>query len=558
MEETRCGGLKMRPRGRRQTKLDTKSALPIVELVLPNSVAMSQNNARSRSRLLSLVLSGICVMACCAARAGERFQWSEISGSGSNLLTADLNGDGLKDLVIMDDTHLSVFYQDANQTFTREPQLAYQLERRASVIWTARLGRKAESLLVMTGDGVSELDFSNRTSAPGLRQIIRQRTILPDAAGETNVMCLPMSAGTGSDWPLVLVPVAGGLQVWRHDDEWRRVQFISHTLEASESPLLPNPGYGVAQGVDLSIGDVNGDGRDDLMVCRGNGSQTVTYRLYLQQTNGLFGVEKTREGGREPLSPALSPLGGERETEPTMIYEWKALAHSWLYWADLNRDGHVDLIRSVWLNEPSFVPGLPSGKVVVSAYFADERGRIPAEPQLVLRKSDWMPTLPVVDLDGDGLPDLVLGYSQLDSREGVRKELTTRQLDYSLRFFFQRPGSGFPKEADCQRDLVLHMDQTEYPLSFTLSRYFERCVRFDGDFNGDGKKDLAVREHADAISIYFFLSREKGFSLKPDLKFNCPKEIDGWMAEDLNGDGTSDLIVKVGKEKGYQIYISQK
>jgi len=34
-----------------------------------------------------------------------------------------------------------------------------------------------------------------------------------------------------------------------------------------------------------------------------------------------------------------------------------------------------------------------------------------------------------------------------------------------------------------------------------------------GDFNGDGKTDLLVRDHSDAISVYFFVSREKGFSL---------------------------------------------
>jgi hypothetical protein len=36
---------------------------------------------------------------------------------------------------------------------------------------------------------------------------------------------------------------------------------------------------------------------------------------------------------------------------------------SWLCWAGLNREGKVDLIKGVWLNEPSFIPAAPSGKV---------------------------------------------------------------------------------------------------------------------------------------------------------------------------------------------------
>jgi len=67
-----------------------------------------------------------------------------------------------------------------------------------------------------------------------------------------------------------------------------------------------------------------------------------------------------------------------------------------------------------------------------------------------------------------------------------------------------------------------------------------------------------VRDHRDAISVYFFVSREKGFSLKPDLRFSCPEQIDGWVAKDLNNDGVSDLIVKLGKQNAWRIFISQK
>ncbi len=193
--------------------------------------------------------------------------------------------------------------------------------------------------------------------------------------------------------------------------------------------------------------------------------------------------------------------------------------------------------------------------MLVSTYLADGQGRIPAEPQQVFRKNDWTAPLPVVDVDGDGFLDLVLGFSHLDSRESLNKELTAKQLDYSLRFFFYRPGLGFPKEADCQRDVVIHLDQVEMLRNWgwqDLARY----VGLGGDFKGDGKADLLVRDHGDAISVYFFVSREKGFSLKPDLRFSCPEQIDGWVAKDLNGDGVCDLIVKLGKQNAWRIFIS--
>jgi len=119
--------------------------------------------------------------------------------------------------------------------------------------------------------------------------------------------------------------------------------------------------------------------------------------------------------------------------------------HSWLCWADLNRDGNVDLIKSVWLDEPSFLPGVPSGKVLVSTYIADPHDRIPDEPQQVFRKNDYMMALPVVDVDGDGFLDLVLGYSHIDSRESLTKAISAKKIDSVSGFTSIGPGPAFPK-----------------------------------------------------------------------------------------------------------------
>jgi hypothetical protein len=475
-------------------------------------------------------------MAGSTAQAKPKFNASEIAGSCQQLMICDLDGDGLKDLVLMDDTNLSIFYQDPQRGFTREPQQTWHLEQRPCLVWAARLGKPAGSLLVMTSDGVTELCFTNRTGPPAIRQIIRQPTIVPeamDAADSTNAIYFPLSVETGRDWPLLLVPAADGIQVWQHREEWRQVQVIGQTIDAGLWPSVANPGYTMSLGFDLSVGDVNGDGRDDLMVRRSNG-WTNTYSLYFQQTNGLFALE------------------------PALIYADKVEPFSWLCWADLNRDGKVDLIKGIWLNEPSFIPAVPSGKVLVSTYIADEHGRIPAEPQQVFRKNDWTATVPVVDVDGDGFPDMVLGYSHIEDKEGLRKMITSKKLDYNLRFYFYRPGIGFPKEADCQRDVVIHLDRDRAEMQEGLHQYFGRYVKLGGDFNGNGKTDLLVRDHSDAISVYFFVSREKGFSPEPDLRFSCPEPIDEWQVMDLNNDGVSDLIVKLAKQKGYRIFISQK
>ena len=128
-------------------------------------------------------------------------------------MIGDLDGDGLKDLVLMDDLDLAIFYQAPTQGFTREPQQTCRLEPRPCLLCTAKLGGPAESVLVLNSDGVTELCFTNRTGPPAIRQIIRQPTIFRrqrrPAKAPTRSACRFRSE-TGRDWPLLLVPAADG------------------------------------------------------------------------------------------------------------------------------------------------------------------------------------------------------------------------------------------------------------------------------------------------------------------------------------------------------------
>ena len=216
-------------------------------------------------------------MACSPAQAGPKFKASEVVGRSSELMICDLDGDGLKDLVLMDDLNLSIFYQDRTQGFTREPQQTYRLEHRPCVVWAAKLGRQAESLLVMTSDGVTELCFTNQTGPPALRQIIRQPTIVPEARGRHQ---RGMPSLVGGDRPrLAAAAGAGGGRTSGLATSRGVASGASHR----PCPLMPacgrhvaDPGYDTSLGLDLSVGDVNGDGRDDLMVRRSQIGRTNT------------------------------------------------------------------------------------------------------------------------------------------------------------------------------------------------------------------------------------------------------------------------------------------
>jgi len=427
---------------------------------------------------------------------------------------------------------LSVFYQDSKTGYPKNPQQQFRLDDRPCLLFPARLGKKFESILVMTSDGVAELSCTNFSAPPTRAQIIDQETIVPKSMDETN-FAVPFSlvAKTSTDWPLLLLPVAGGLQIWQHRDEWRQAQLIEGATETHLWPSVTNAGYTRTFDLNLSVGDLNRDGRDDLIV-ETSAAGTEVYNIYLQNSDGLFAMP------------------------PIVSYTNKADWHVGIAWTDINRDGKPDLIKSSFLDEPFFVPGMRSGKVVVGAYLADSQGKIPTEPQYIFRKNDWSRSLPVVDVDGDGFIDMVMGHIPINSRESLRKAVTAQEVDFTLKFYFFRPKMGFPKNPDYERDVLIHFSNEFF---FTEDRrlYYEQFISLNGDFNGDGKRDLLVRDRSNEISVYFFRSREKGFSTEPDIRFKCPGAITWWKVNDLNGDGISDLIVKLHEGNGYRIFTSQ-
>ncbi len=81
----------------------------------------------------------------------------------------------------------------------------------------------------------------------------------------------------------------------------------------------------------------------------------------------------------------------------------------------------------------------------------------------------------------------------------------------------------------------------------------ESRTSLDGDFNGDGNRDLLVIDKADKASVYFFISRKKGFSKKADIQFNMKSAR--FIVSDLNKDKISDLIVSGHKLK---VFLSKR
>jgi hypothetical protein len=467
-----------------------------------------------------------------AADRPPAFVESTVARRHDDVVFASLDGDRRRDIVLIDADKLAIFFQEPGGRFRPEPDAIHRPGAPA-LVWAARVSREEESLLVLTHAGVTELAFEGSPASPKASLIIEQPTLLPRQADGPALLPLRLSAGTLGPAPLILVPAGADLHVWRLDAGWRPVQTLRGVAQASVAGPRGEMGYEEITSLDLSIGDVDGDRLEDLMVCncRRNRARWILYR---QGPDGTFAEE------------------------PRTILDDEDLPNVWRGWIDADRDGALDLVKGRWLDEPWFLASIRSGKVLVEVYRAEAGGRIPSSPTWVFRKNDWIPSLPLVDIDGDGAIDLVLGYGLFDSREGMRKMALALQLDHSLRVHFFRPGQGFAPEPDFRRDIAVRLDGMAFHFASSRRDYLQRALDVTGDFDGDGRKDLLVHDAADHLSVYPFRSRNEGFAREACVTFPHRGGFERLIVEDLNGDGVSDLAVDSPGRMGLQLFVSAR
>ncbi len=281
---------------------------------------------------------------------------------------------------------------------------------------------------------------------------------------------------------------------------------------------------------DLIVSDLNGDGRPDLVYTGDATALTVRY----QQADGLWREKKITEA---PMP--VQALGSLRS-------------------GDLDGDGRPDLAMM--------------GKQEIAIFHQQADGTLAAPERYALADENCY-GLEFTDVNGDGRPDLV--YLANGSRDILRVRLQTAtgqfgpELAYALKparstlqilppttaggppvFTYAQDRTGqlefFSLETTDGKATGLAPRPRVFTPSAAAAKTAAAAYAF-GDFDGDGREDVAMSDPDGSQMFIYFRQADGGFTTPK--KFPTLSDVRGLAAADWDGDGRPDIFVVSPKEE---------
>jgi hypothetical protein len=458
-----------------------------------------------------------------ARAADDPFAVTEIPSTGRTVAAelADLDGDGRTDLLQVrfadlppaERRELRAFFQQPDGSLPKAPDLIEPLVGGGAAYDVADvLPAPGTELLLLTRDGVAVGSFAGRRLAWTAVKVPSGITV-GAAVDERGLDRLPLTTDALGDQPVLVVPGIGEAFLLEPDGTVR-----GHLDVGTRANYFVQPGALLYAESDiqmfldaprLSIGDVDGDGRADVL-----SSSRHELRVFLQKPDGTFARTATRTLplARIDLDDHVRGSGSVRAAG-----------------RDIDGDGRMDLLVSETHG------GVMDAASTTSIYFNDGGEWATGRPAIQLRDAKAMTADALVDLDGDRRLELVRASVALSVLELVEFFLT-RAVDVEVvAFATTRPTGAMPVRDPARR----FSRKLDLPVSFETSRLEGFIPTFEHDVNGDGVRDFLDSHGGDRLELLLG-TRGGGYDSAADQKIDTEGVL---HAGDLNGDGLVDLVL---------------
>jgi hypothetical protein len=474
------------------------------------------------------VLLATLLLAATAATNGQprfRVQGLQVEGEVASVVAADLDGDGKKDLLAVYTTGVPPYHKrffaifwNRSGVFAPRPDLTLSVdEAEACAFDVGKLGNGAEDLLLITPRGVISRSFAQRVAAPP-RKLVEQATLFhqPILGQLPRVRVIANVAGPDSHD--LLVPSLGSLAIFRHaGDRYEKAGEVEIDMEVGGGPRKTQ-GLEVRYGFpELHVSDMDGDGLRDIVA-----AQEDRIAIYRQLPGFTFHPQPDFSRDFAVRTPADHRARG---TSASVLL------------ADVDGDGIADALVRKQVFE-----GVTSARSTSYLFFGRKDGFARQPAQVLESEGVTLLQTQLIDLNGDGRPDLVVPYTSFGVFALIRM-LTAKTVRVTFQIFpFEPRLRRFSAEPASERSVTFRV-----PLSGDSDL---QAVSLAADVTGDGKPDLLFAPSEEELDVYRAVG-DGEFASSPTevIEVRAAGVLD---AVDLDGKGRSDLVLHYPQTYGHR------
>lgn len=447
-----------------------------------------------------------------------------VEGKVIRVVVEDLNDDGRLDVLAIYTTGhhpdpqrwLAVFWQKEDRIFDPGPDQAWRMDPQAAVLDVGDVSPEpGQEILYLAGDGVYFYGHNGGAFVPESRRLFEANTLFL-LAEEADLPVWDFAQEIcPDDGDEVLVPWFGEMSLWCQgvDRTYRSKQ--TFTVETTVRVYAETPGenYTYSLRADYRVPRIetknfDNDSRTDIIA-----SWEDNLDVFLQGVDGTFPPT--------PDHQLRMSLRTEEELESDEV-DVLLSAH------DLNGDGQADIVAN------KMKGGLTNATTQTSLFLCQIGGDFKETPDQLMTAEDAVSEPYLIDVNGDDRLDLIQPEVKMGIKSVVSM-LLMKKVNINFMVYLNRGDGRFAQEPDFSTKVGFKIDFTR------RGGRASPLIEFEGDYNGDGRKDLAVGTKEEELSI-FFGDKHKVFTKNPQVQ-EAVKTSSNVVAKDFDGDGKSEMLI---------------